>query len=117
MREEAYMRRALTLAARARGNTSPNPMVGALVVAANGTVVGEGFHERAGAPHAETVALDRAGRAARGGTLYVSLEPCAHHGRTPPCVPAIVAAGVSRVVVAMEDPDEHVRGTGIAALR
>src|SRR5207244_10689577 len=92
---ERFMRRALELAERGRGLTSPNPMVGAVVVTPAGEVVGEGFHARAGAPHAEVEALRAAGPRARGGTLYVTLEPCGHQGRTPPCVPTIAAAGVA----------------------
>ena len=110
------MARALELAARARGRTSPNPMVGALVVAAD-TVVGEGFHARAGAAHAETEALQQAGSAASGADLYVNLEPCSHFGRTPPCVDAIIAAGVARVFAAMRDPNPQVNGRGFARLR
>jgi len=94
------MRRALALAERGRGRTRPNPIVGAVVVR-NGRVVGEGWHRAAGEPHAEVMALRRAGRRARGGTIYVTLEPCAHVGRTPPCVDAIVAAGIRRCVVAI----------------
>ena len=110
------MRRALTLAARARGLTSPNPMVGAVVVR-DGEVVGEGFHARAGRPHAEVEALQAAGPRARGATLYVTLEPCNHHGRTPPCAPLVEAAGVRRVVAAVADPNPFVAGGGAAALR
>lgn len=116
MRDERHMRRALALAARAKGNTSPNPMVGAVVVSKNDTVVGEAFHERAGALHAEAIALEQAGDEARGGTLYVTLEPCDHHGRTPPCTDAILRAGIARVVTAREDEDERVRGAGIRKL-
>lgn len=111
-----FMRRALELAERARGLTSPNPMVGAVVVS-DGAVVGEGFHRRAGAPHAEVEALEAAGERARGATLYVTLEPCMHHGRTPPCTPRVLAAGVARVVVGVADPDPRVAGAGLAALR
>ncbi len=114
--DRAWMARALELAARGRGLTSPNPMVGAVVVR-DGTVVGEGWHARAGAPHAEIEALARAGPGARGATLYVNLEPCGHHGRTPPCVPALVEAGLARVVAALADPDPRVAGRGLAALR
>jgi len=110
------MRRALELAERGRGLTSPNPLVGA-VVAHNGEIVGEGFHERAGGPHAEIVALEAAGARARGAILYVTLEPCNHAGRTPPCVPAIFAAGITRVVGAAADPNPFVPGGGAAALR
>jgi diaminohydroxyphosphoribosylaminopyrimidine deaminase / 5-amino-6-(5-phosphoribosylamino)uracil reductase len=113
---EALMRRALELAERGRGLTSPNPIVGA-VVARNGEILGEGFHERAGGPHAEIVALQAAGAGARGATLYVTLEPCNHVGRTPPCVPAIFAAGITRVVAATVDPNPFVTGGGAVALR
>src|SRR3989442_7778841 len=112
MTPEALMRRALELAERGRGLTSPNPMVGAVVVTPAGEVVGEGFHARAGAPHAEVEALRAAGPRARGGTLYVTLEPCAHQGRTPPCVPTIAAAGGPRAVVAVRDPDPLVSAPG-----
>jgi len=114
--DEAFMRRALALAERARGLTSPNPMVGAVVVR-DGEVVGEGFHPRAGAPHAEVEALQAAGSRARGATLYVTLEPCNHHGRTPPCAPVVQAAGVRRVVAALADPNPFVAGGGTAALQ
>jgi diaminohydroxyphosphoribosylaminopyrimidine deaminase/5-amino-6-(5-phosphoribosylamino)uracil reductase len=111
-----YMEEALALAARAAGRTSPNPMVGAVVVA-GGEVVGRGFHAGAGAPHAEIVALREAGARARGATVYVTLEPCAHRGRTGPCAEALIAAGVRRVVAAMVDPDPQVCGRGLARLR
>lgn len=111
-----YMRRALRLAERGRGAVSPNPMVGAVVVR-RGAVVGEGAHRRYGEGHAETEALGAAGEAARGATLYVTLEPCAHHGNTPPCADAIVAAGLARAVCAMEDPDPRVAGRGLERLR
>ncbi|MGH2717918.1 MAG: bifunctional diaminohydroxyphosphoribosylaminopyrimidine deaminase/5-amino-6-(5-phosphoribosylamino)uracil reductase RibD [Actinomycetota bacterium] len=106
---------ALRLAAKGSTTTSPNPAVGAVVVA-GGVVAGTGWHRRAGAAHAEVLALQKAGEAARGATLYVTLEPCSHHGRTPPCVDAVLAAGVTRVVVAMADPDPRVSGRGSAAL-
>jgi diaminohydroxyphosphoribosylaminopyrimidine deaminase/5-amino-6-(5-phosphoribosylamino)uracil reductase len=111
-----WMERALELGARGRGLTSPNPMVGAVVVR-NGTVVGEGLHEGAGGPHAEIVALGAAGARARGATLYVTLEPCNHQGRTPPCAPDVIAAGVARVVIAARDPNPRVAGGGVEALR
>jgi len=114
--DHEYMTRALALAPRGEGRVHPNPMVGAVVVA-DGEVVGEGWHDRFGGPHAERPALEAAGARARGATLYVTLEPCAHHGKTPPCVEAILAAGVARVVVAMSDPDPRVDGRGIARLR
>lgn len=116
MAKVTLMRRALELAARGRGAVEPNPMVGAVVVR-DGTVVGEGWHQRYGGPHAEVHALRAAGEAARGATLYVTLEPCCHHGKTPPCTYAVLTAGVSRVVVAMADPFPRVAGGGIALLR
>ena len=114
---EIWMRRALALAALAQGHTSPNPLVGAVVLDRDGRLVGEGFHARAGEAHAEVGALLQAGAAARGGTLVVTLEPCCHHGRTPPCSEAVVQAGIRRVVVALEDPDPRVDGGGIRQLR
>lgn len=112
-----YMTRALFLAERGRGRTSPNPLVGAVIVSADGVVVGSGFHERAGEAHAEVRALDAAGAAARGATLYCTLEPCCHVGRTGPCVVRIIDAGISRVVAAVEDPNPLVRGRGFAFLQ
>jgi len=109
---ERWMQRAFHLAGLGRGRTSPNPMVGAVVLNAAGVLVGEGFHAAAGQPHAEVGALVQAGKAARGGTLVVSLEPCSHHGRTPPCAEAVIQAGIARVVMAMEDPDLRVAGRG-----
>jgi len=114
--DERLMHPALALADKARGLTSPNPLVGAFVVR-DGVVVGEGFHAKAGTPHAERLALAAAGEAARGATLYVTLEPCVHQGRTPPCVPAVLEAGIRRVVVAVLDPNPRVSGAGVAALR
>jgi len=108
------MRRALRLAAR--GRTSPNPMVGAVVVK-DGEVAGEGYHHRAGEPHAEVLALKEAGARARGAAMYVTLEPCCHHGRTPPCTKAIIEAGISEVHAAMLDPDPKVAGNGFEELR
>jgi len=114
--DRQYMARAIELAARGRYTTAPNPRVGCLIV--NGDkVVGEGWHQRAGEPHAEINALQMAGSAAAGATAYVTLEPCCHHGRTPPCSRALIEAKVARVVVAMEDPNPRVAGEGIAELR
>jgi len=114
--DHEHMGRALELAVRGLYTTTPNPRVGCVVVA-DGTVVGEGWHEKAGLPHAEVLALKAAGGKARGATLYLNLEPCSHHGRTPPCAEAIVAAGVRRVVAAMQDPNPKVAGAGFAKLR
>ena len=111
------MRRALEHARRGLGRTTPNPVVGACIVTSEGVVVGDGAHERAGGPHAEIHALEEAGAASRGATLYCTLEPCAHTGRTGPCTERIIAAGVRRVVAAMEDPSPLVAGRGFAALR
>lgn len=111
------MRRAIALAERGRGGVSPNPLVGALVVSADGVVVGRGFHARAGTPHAEVHALRDAGDRARGATLYCTLEPCCHTGRTGPCTVAIEQAGIARVVAAIEDPNPLVAGGGFAYLR
>src|SRR5918994_3717359 len=112
-----HMRRALFHARRSEGVTTPNPMVGAVVVAPDGAVVGYGRHPRAGEPHAEVFALQDAGERARGGTLYVTLEPCCHVGRTGPCTRRIIAAGVRRVVGAMRDPNPLVSGKGFDELR
>ena len=112
-----WMQRALQLAALGSGRTSPNPLVGCVVLDAQGQLVGEGFHAVAGGPHAEVMALRQAGERARGGTAVVTLEPCCHHGRTPPCSEALLAAGVARVVVAMDDPDPRVAGGGLAQLQ
>src|SRR5438874_1497418 len=110
------MQEALQLAEKGRGFTSPNPAVGAVIVR-DGAVVGRGFHTWAGIDHAEIVALREADESARGATLYVTLEPCSHHGRTEPCVKAIIEAGIARVVAALEDPNPQVRGQGFARLR
>ncbi len=114
--DAAWMARALQLAERGLHTTSPNPRVGCVLVK-DGKNIGEGWHERAGEPHAEVHALRAAGKTARGATAYVTLEPCSHHGRTPPCADALVAAGVARVVVAMQDPNPLVAGRGVAKLK
>jgi diaminohydroxyphosphoribosylaminopyrimidine deaminase / 5-amino-6-(5-phosphoribosylamino)uracil reductase len=114
--DEKWMDRALALAVLGLGETNPNPAVGALVVK-HGRVVGQGHHARAGGPHAEVIALRRAGRAAQGATLYVTLEPCSHTGKTPPCAPLVAASGVRQVVVAMRDPNPRVDGRGLRALQ
>lgn len=114
--DHRHMRQALRLAERGLYTTTPNPRVGCVIVK-DGQVVGEGWHERAGGPHAEVHALRQAGAAARGADVYVTLEPCSHHGRTPPCAEALVAAGVKRVVAAMVDPNPRVAGGGLALLQ
>ncbi|MEX2406326.1 MAG: bifunctional diaminohydroxyphosphoribosylaminopyrimidine deaminase/5-amino-6-(5-phosphoribosylamino)uracil reductase RibD, partial [Actinomycetota bacterium] len=117
MSDEVYIERAISLAERGRGLVSPNPMVGAVLVASDGRVAGEGWHEGPGTPHAEIRALEQAGARARGATLFTSLEPCDHFGRTGPCTDAIVAAGIGRVVSAMRDPNPIVDGRGFAKLQ
>ena len=115
--DEAAMAEAISLGERGRLTAAPNPWVGCVIVSPDGQIVGRGFHRRAGEPHAEVHALREAGGRAQGATAYVTLEPCAHQGRTPPCAPALVEAGVARVVVAVRDPDENVAGRGIEILR
>lgn len=114
--DETYMERAVELAQGVRTSTSPNPWVGCVIVNAAGQIVGEGATAPPGGPHAEVAALAQAGEAARGASAYVTLEPCAHYGRTPPCTAALVAAGITRVVAAIEDPDPKVSGGGLSAL-
>src|SRR4051812_26837501 len=114
--DSVAMGRAIELAASARRHTSPNPWVGCVIVATDGSTF-EGATQPPGGPHAEAVALASAGEQARGATLFCTLEPCCFHGRTPPCTEAVMAAGVARVVVAVEDPDPRVAGEGLAALR
>lgn len=114
--DEQYMRQALSIAQHAIGRTSPNPMVGAVIVR-DGRVVGKGWHRKAGTPHAEIHALQQAGELAQHATMYVTLEPCSHHGRTGPCVDAVIAAGIKKVVIAMTDPNPLVAGRGIGKLR
>src|SRR6476661_8143166 len=113
--DSRHMLRALELAERGRGSVEPNPLVGCVIVK-DGAVVGEGWHARFGGPHAEAAALSAAGEKASGATLYVTLEPCCHHGKTPPCTQAIITAGIRRVVAAMKDPFPEVSGKGIAEL-
>lgn len=113
---EVYMKQALTIARYALGRTSPNPLVGAVIVR-DGRIVGQGWHRKSGTPHAEVHALRQAGELAAGATIYVTLEPCSHYGRTPPCSQAIIDAGIKKVVVAMTDPNPLVAGTGLKILR
>jgi len=116
MNDVKYMTRALKLAEKAKGLTSPNPMVGSVIVK-DGVVVGEGYHKKAGGPHAEVFALQEAGEKAKGATIYVTLEPCCHTGKTPPCTDAIIKAGISRVVFASTDVDKRVSGRSVEILR
>ncbi len=111
-----YMKRALTLARKGIGKTSPNPAVGCVIVK-DGKIIGEGWHKQAGGPHAEVIALEKAGAAARGADVYVTLEPCSHTGKTPPCCDALIRAGVKRVVAGMMDPNPQVNGDGLDRLR
>jgi diaminohydroxyphosphoribosylaminopyrimidine deaminase/5-amino-6-(5-phosphoribosylamino)uracil reductase len=115
-RDERHLSRAIQLASEARGQTSPNPLVGAVIVK-NGRTIGEGYHSHAGAPHAEREALAACSEDPTGATMYVSLEPCAHHGRTPPCTEAIVQAKIGRIVVASDDPSSKANGRGLGILR
>ncbi len=115
--DEQFMRQALELARQGTGLASPNPRVGAVVLNSNGEIVGTGFHTYEGLKHGEVLALEQAGAKARGGTLYINLEPCSHQGRTPPCAEAVIAAGIKRVIVAMTDPNPQVAGKGIAKLQ
>lgn len=114
--DEYWMKQALRLAEKGRGHTSPNPMVGAVLIKGD-KVVGKGYHRRAGEAHAEAIALREAGQEAKGATLYINLEPCSHFGRTPPCAPALIEAGVVRVVVGTEDPNPLIKGKGLEMLR
>jgi len=114
--DQKYMARALNLARRGAGSTSPNPMVGAVVVK-DGEIIGEGYHQQYGGPHAEVFALEAAGEAARGADIYVTLEPCSHYGKTPPCAQKVIDSGIKRAVIAMVDPNPEVAGRGIEMLK
>lgn len=116
MNDEFFMSKALELAAHGSGYTSPNPVVGAVIVK-NNTIIGQGWHQRAGTPHAEIHALQEAGEQAKGATIYVTLEPCSHYGRTGPCADALIRAGIKKAIVAMTDPNPLVKGKGITKLR
>ncbi|HSE97662.1 MAG TPA: bifunctional diaminohydroxyphosphoribosylaminopyrimidine deaminase/5-amino-6-(5-phosphoribosylamino)uracil reductase RibD, partial [Blastocatellia bacterium] len=114
--DSVYMKLALSLARKGAGLVSPNPMVGAVIVK-DGRIIGQGYHRYDLLKHAEVNALEEAGELARGATLYCSLEPCCHHGRTPPCTDAVIESGIARAVVAMSDPDPRVNGRGFALMR
>ncbi len=114
--DEYWMKRALRLAEKGRGRTSPNPMVGAVLVK-RGRVIGEAYHQKSGEPHAEILALNQAGEGAREATLYLNLEPCTHYGKTPPCAPSVIQAGIKRAVIGMMDPNPLVRGKGVESLK
>ena len=115
-RHKQFMLQTIELARKAEGKTFPNPLVGALVVK-KGKIVGKGYHQKAGTPHAEAIALRKAKKNARGADLYINLEPCAHYGRTPPCVNNVIESGIKKVYVAMKDPNPLVSGKGLAKLR
>jgi diaminohydroxyphosphoribosylaminopyrimidine deaminase / 5-amino-6-(5-phosphoribosylamino)uracil reductase len=115
--DEYWILRTLELAQRAKGHTSPNPMVGAIVLDAQGNLIAEGYHEKAGSPHAEVIALRKAGEKAKGGTLYINLEPCSHYGRTPPCTKAIMEHRLKKVVIGTPDPNPKINGQGIKFLQ
>ena len=112
-----WMKRAISLASLGKGKTSPNPMVGAVILDKNGNLISEGFHHKAGMPHAEAMAFDNLNKDAKGGTLYVNLEPCCHHGKTPPCVEKVISYGVKRIFISIKDPDKRVSGRGIKLLK
>jgi diaminohydroxyphosphoribosylaminopyrimidine deaminase/5-amino-6-(5-phosphoribosylamino)uracil reductase len=114
--DERWMKRVLRLAEKGRGRTSPNPMVGAILVK-DGRILAEGYHAKAGEPHAEIIALRKTGKDAKEATLYLNLEPCTHYGKTPPCAPVVIEAGVRRAVIGMEDPNPLVKGRGVEALK
>jgi diaminohydroxyphosphoribosylaminopyrimidine deaminase/5-amino-6-(5-phosphoribosylamino)uracil reductase len=116
MDDEYWMEKALRLAEKGRGRTSPNPMVGAVLVK-DGKIIGKGFHAKAGEAHAEIVAIQKTGKEAKGAILYLNLEPCAHYGKTPPCAPQVIEAGIKGVVIGMEDPNPLVKGRGIEILK
>src|SRR3989338_4176964 len=109
MDDERYMNQALALAEKGRSTVSPNPMVGCIIVK-NGRIVGIGYHQKAGGPHSEVISLRRAGEKAKGATMYVTLEPCSHFGKTPPCSKAIIKAGIREVIIAQKDPNPKTRG-------
>ena len=112
-----WMKRAIFLASLGKNTTSPNPRVGAVIVDKNGNLISEGFHFKAGMPHAEAMAFNNLKRDAKGGTMYVNLEPCCHHGKTPPCVDRIISSGIKKVYISIEDPDKRVSGKGIKLLK
>ncbi len=112
-----WMKRAIYLASLGKGRTSPNPMVGAVILDKNGNLISEGFHSKSGMPHAEVMAFNNLKKDARGGTIYVNLEPCCHHGKTPPCVDKIISSGIKKVFVSIKDPDKRVSGKGIKLLK
>ena len=112
-----WMKRAIFLASLGKNTTSPNPKVGAVIIDKNGSLISEGFHFKAGMPHAEAMAFNNLKKDAKGGTMYVNLEPCCHHGNTPPCVEKVISSGINKVYISMEDPDKRVSGKGIKLLK
>ena len=112
-----WMKRAIFLAALGKGRTSPNPMVGAVILDKNGNLISEGFHCKAGMPHAEAMAFNNLNKDARDGSIYVNLEPCCHQGKTPPCVDKIISSGIKKAFISIDDPDKRVSGKGIKLLK
>jgi len=112
-----WMKRAIFLASLGSNTTSPNPRVGAVILDKNGSLISEGFHFKAGMPHAEAMAFNNLKKDAKGGTMYVNLEPCCHHGKTPPCVEKVISSGIKKVFISIEDPDKRVSGKGIKLLK
>ena len=111
-----WMKRAIFLASLGNGKTSPNPMVGAVILDKNRNLISEGFHQKAGMPHAEAMAFNNLKKDANGGTMYVNLEPCCHNGKTPPCVDTVISLGIKKIYISIEDPDKRVSGKGIKVL-
>ena len=112
-----WMKRAIFLASLGKNTTSPNPRVGAVIIDKNGKLIAEGFHYKAGMPHAEAMAFNNLKKDAKGGSIYVNLEPCCHHGKTPPCVDKVISSGIKKVYISIEDPDKRVSGKGIRMLK
>ena len=112
-----WMKRAIFLASLGKGKTSPNPLVGAVILDKNRKLISEGFHNKAGEPHAEAMALNHLKKDAKGGSMYVNLEPCCHQGKTPPCVEKVIASGIKKIYISIKDPDKRVAGNGIRLLK
>ena len=115
--DQKWMKRAIFLASLGKTRTSPNPCVGAVILDKNGKLISEGFHSKAGMPHAEAMALNNLNKDAKGGSMYVNLEPCCHSGKTPPCVNKVISAGIKKIYISIQDPDKRVSGKGIKLLK